>query len=1241
MGVALKAQTGNFDALNVKTRFYLRQYRIDTVKNDTNYLQGNTRSLMTADAIYKFVKANSGGAGADTSNLLFRNGNGGLDPLSYYIGTKDSIPLIMKMRDTTMGMFVGIKGLYYPSVSYMEYLDDVSLGAGALQKKLTRFPDAAKGIVAIGPGAGRNYAGASGTGANIWIGRGSGRDDSLSYRSIHIGEYNGFMGPGGSHNTSVGAFGLEVNRGGNYNASFASDALRSNKMGSFNNAFGFFSLLQNNTIIDTILVTEGGSGYTSAPTVVISAPEPASPGTLSIQATATAVLNGDSVQYVLMTQKGAGYSDYNPLGPVTVTFTGGGGSGAAATPVLVSGDYNSAFGYAAGAFNRSGDNGIYIGKESGMGIANASPSYYDDDVLFIGTGSSRSTSVPWNKKLIKAGAIGYNSKVARDSILSIGSSLMKGVAINGDTVYRNGGFTPVLDVWGGMKASYIINEESGYRNYIAPSQSYKGFPNVTFVTGHGSTGNDGAFYMGSLSGNAYFGMTNNVGARSFYIQNVYGYKPMVFQVTDGERARFADTTGNFILYKSGEYQDRKRLLQVKGTSWFKDSLTFASLPTGVKKYALFIDDSGYVHKADTTGLFGGGGGGSMVYPGAGIPVSTGSAWGTSITDNSSNWNTAYSWGNHAGLYFSLADTSAKKWDWGDITGRPSLMLTTDTASMLATYLQGTGASGRVAFFTGTRTILGDTKLTHTNGLYPTLGLVGSDPLYYAGAVSTTNPSFGQQSGGAVINGGSNQKSILFNSHPGVSFAMMYNNGTTKSMTLYKTALILDTLVGGLSDGTVHVAGSMGDSTSTATTNNTHVFRAIAGMYGNGASANNYYSSIIIGNTNAGATQGHGAGWQSDFKKTGANTVQQFYHGALLADSIKNGTLQSRYGFRMWDAIKLSGAMLDRQAFLKLEKMKAATAGQNYFAIIDSADYVQLDGKFSFEDDSARVRDFNVKGTTRFRDLGTASADTTTYKPLGISSSGDVISMTYWPGGGGGAADGNNYLTSVTYEQDIRTMNFSRSGLADLTVQLPLANSSDPGLMSAEDKRRLDSNSYLLNPIHPDSILAQKNDTVIVAKAVTVESQLPDIYINTIRTDTTLKHQLVKLDINEPIISFTAGAGFAADTTVFTDSTLYGSFYTGQDSFYVTKAFAVLKGQSGDTLGVQIVYNDTFNVTGTVVGGGTLAVNNRTTGNSFDISTNSGIPPNMWVWLKSPTVVAGKKPEYLSVTLIGYRKYIAP
>lgn len=38
---------------------------------------------------------------------------------------------------------------------------------------------------------------------------------------------------------------------------------------------------------------------------------------------------------------------------------------------------------------------------------------------------------------------------------------------------------------------------------------------------------------------------------------------------------------------------------------------------------------------------------TMTYPAAGIALSTGSAWGTSITNNSANWNTAYGWGNHA------------------------------------------------------------------------------------------------------------------------------------------------------------------------------------------------------------------------------------------------------------------------------------------------------------------------------------------------------------------------------------------------------------------------------------------------------------------------------------------------------------------------------------------------------------------------------------------------------------------
>lgn len=64
------------------------------------------------------------------------------------------------------------------------------------------------------------------------------------------------------------------------------------------------------------------------------------------------------------------------------------------------------------------------------------------------------------------------------------------------------------------------------------------------------------------------------------------------------------------------------------------------------------------------------GGGTMVYPPAGIPISTGSAWGTSIVNNSPNWNTAFSWGNHAGLYRLV--TWVPTYD--EITGKPTLAL---------------------------------------------------------------------------------------------------------------------------------------------------------------------------------------------------------------------------------------------------------------------------------------------------------------------------------------------------------------------------------------------------------------------------------------------------------------------------------------------------------------------------------------------------------------------------------------
>jgi hypothetical protein len=71
--------------------------------------------------------------------------------------------------------------------------------------------------------------------------------------------------------------------------------------------------------VGQIGVVKGGSGYTSAPAVIISAPNTAN----GVQATATATITSNAVSSIVITEAGTGYTS-SP----TVTFNGGGGSGA-------------------------------------------------------------------------------------------------------------------------------------------------------------------------------------------------------------------------------------------------------------------------------------------------------------------------------------------------------------------------------------------------------------------------------------------------------------------------------------------------------------------------------------------------------------------------------------------------------------------------------------------------------------------------------------------------------------------------------------------------------------------------------------------------------------------------------------------------------------------------------------------------------------------------------------------------
>jgi hypothetical protein len=88
-------------------------------------------------------------------------------------------------------------------------------------------------------------------------------------------------------------------------------------------AKGYFTWDGTNLIfiggVGQIGIISGGSGYTSAPAVVISAPN----NTNGVQATAIATVTANAVSSIIITEAGTGYNT-SP----TISFVGGGGSGA-------------------------------------------------------------------------------------------------------------------------------------------------------------------------------------------------------------------------------------------------------------------------------------------------------------------------------------------------------------------------------------------------------------------------------------------------------------------------------------------------------------------------------------------------------------------------------------------------------------------------------------------------------------------------------------------------------------------------------------------------------------------------------------------------------------------------------------------------------------------------------------------------------------------------------------------------
>jgi len=226
-------------------------------------------------------------------------------------------------------------------------------------KFMVRFVAAAVSILLLSACEGGSRSGAVGQIFNLsghWTGSltevgGSSNLASSFTISDHGGSVSGTMTISGhtcfSHGNLTGtSFPMPVNSEGDN--PLTSDQENSNQ--------GTASLTLTSTEtskgIESVSITSGGSGYTSPPTISFTAPD----DTLGSKPTATAVIEDGAIKAIVVNSPGTGYR-FAP----GITFSGGGGTGAAATATLssvtnniiftMSGDSSSIQGHYSGTWN--------------------------------------------------------------------------------------------------------------------------------------------------------------------------------------------------------------------------------------------------------------------------------------------------------------------------------------------------------------------------------------------------------------------------------------------------------------------------------------------------------------------------------------------------------------------------------------------------------------------------------------------------------------------------------------------------------------------------------------------------------------------------------------------------------------------------------------------------------------------------------------------------------------------------
>ena len=242
----------------------------------------------------------------------------------------------------------------------------------------------------------------------------------------------------------------------------------------------------------------------------------------------------------------------------------------------------------------------------------------------------------------------------------------------------------------------------------------------------------------------------------------------------------------------------------------------------------------------------------------------------------------------------------------------------DTATMLTNYLRGSGTSGQFALFNGTRNIYSSSKFVFADASYPYMGMVGSDPLFYFGAISTNNPVVGSGAGLSVYGGGT-YKSINFYDQVsgGSQLARFYNSGGTFYNNL--NGLIISNTTS--SPSNYQGSYTIQRTVPYANNLNYHGFTDQTVYQAQSSAFNSFGSFVTIGNNRF--TQDHYAGFQTVWYKDSTNRIGKIYDFVSAVSEMRAGTVDTLYRFKVFEATKTDGTIV-KQYGIQIDNLSNAT-----------------------------------------------------------------------------------------------------------------------------------------------------------------------------------------------------------------------------------------------------------------------------------------------------------------------------